>query len=169
MPTSIYVDIYRNRRDDKRIIMQTYTGPVASQEQIEAAVKAHQNHTRFRDLLNPSHPDYNPNYNGLIISIATGVPLEEIIPPPKPPPINPIKQSLTDVLKGNNNPGREAFLKLHRNRKIAESCLYRQQDGCGCSNVVRCFAHMGNSGLANTYSTPEHCAECMRTAWNLAK
>lgn len=86
-------------------------------------VVARTGHVRYRDLCDPSHPDYHPGYPALVIAMA------EDRPPPAPPPeAPPAVRGLPlagDVL--------EAALKRLGAEKLTAWWTARTGQPCACS------------------------------------
>jgi len=104
-------------------------------------------HERFRELLDPSHPDYQPKYEGVVRAIAEG---RQYIPGPAPVALPPSWSFGTQL----------------RLKALAFDCLYAAQPGwrgCGCRG---CYAKGTKTNQAPDASLRE-CLECVSQLVNV--
>jgi len=95
-------------------------------------------HERYRDYINPSHPDYDPRYWVIVRAIAEG---RSYKPEPRlDPALIPVSQAFA----------------LHR---LMNACQYRAHDAaCGCSGH-RCGLRHGRPAAI---VSNRDCLECVR-------
>ena len=102
-------------------------------------VVAHTGHARYRDLLDPAHPSYDPSFWPVVLGMAAGFSGLPAPPPPGPPP-GPRRTRRTVAVERVNTVG-----------VLCRSCA----SGCG-----KAVCHAGRGDEAGNVSMAD-CFRCL--------